>query len=114
MDRLTREAIDERLRVLENVSVAIHRSMEELTRMRSVLPPLPASARASLAATVQPTTGTVDPAPEPSAYARNGAASSARPAEHGSTSHTASGSSDSGSDSLSSQSVSDAEVEVLE
>ena len=38
LDRLTREAIDERLRVLEGVSGAIYRCMEELTRVRSVLP----------------------------------------------------------------------------
>lgn len=39
LDRLTREAIDERLRVLEGVSGAVYRCIEELTRMRSVLPP---------------------------------------------------------------------------
>ncbi|KAI0320765.1 hypothetical protein OF83DRAFT_1052428 [Amylostereum chailletii] len=39
LDRLSREAIDERLRVLEGVSGAITRSIEELTRLRSVLPP---------------------------------------------------------------------------
>ncbi|KAI8975926.1 hypothetical protein BD414DRAFT_446868 [Trametes punicea] len=38
LDRLTREAIDERLRVLEGVSGAIYRCMEELYRVRSVLP----------------------------------------------------------------------------
>ncbi|OJT11121.1 ERAD-associated E3 ubiquitin-protein ligase HRD1 [Trametes pubescens] len=38
LDRLTREAIDERLRVLEGVSGAVYRCMEELTRVRSVLP----------------------------------------------------------------------------
>ncbi|CAL1708229.1 unnamed protein product [Somion occarium] len=38
LDRLTREAIDERLRVLEGVSGAVYRCIEELTRMRSVLP----------------------------------------------------------------------------
>ncbi|KAF8734991.1 hypothetical protein AX14_002953 [Amanita brunnescens Koide BX004] len=38
MDRLTREAIDERLRVLEGVSTAIHRCVDDLMRMRSVLP----------------------------------------------------------------------------
>ena len=38
LDRLTREAIDERLRVLEGVSGVIYWCMEELTRMRSVLP----------------------------------------------------------------------------
>jgi E3 ubiquitin-protein ligase synoviolin len=39
MDHLTREAIDERLRVLEGVSGAVFRCIDELLRMRSVLPP---------------------------------------------------------------------------
>ncbi|VDC03607.1 unnamed protein product [Peniophora sp. CBMAI 1063] len=43
LDRLTREAIDERLRVLENVSTALQRSIDELARVRSVLPPSSAS-----------------------------------------------------------------------
>ncbi|KAF7321441.1 RING-type domain-containing protein [Mycena kentingensis (nom. inval.)] len=38
MDSLTREAIDERLRVLEGVSGAVHRCIDDLMRMRSVLP----------------------------------------------------------------------------
>jgi E3 ubiquitin-protein ligase synoviolin len=38
LDVLTREAIDERLRVLEGVSSTMYRCMEELTRLRSVLP----------------------------------------------------------------------------
>ena len=38
LDRLTRDAIDERLRVLEGVSGAVYRCVEELTRLRSVLP----------------------------------------------------------------------------
>ncbi|KIL68928.1 hypothetical protein M378DRAFT_184790 [Amanita muscaria Koide BX008] len=38
MDRLTREAIDERLRVLEGVSTAINRCVDDLMRMRSALP----------------------------------------------------------------------------
>ena len=38
MDHLTREAIDERLRVLEGVSTAIHRCVDDLMRMRSALP----------------------------------------------------------------------------
>lgn len=38
LDRLTREAIDERLRVLNDVSGTVWRCVEELTRMRSVLP----------------------------------------------------------------------------
>lgn len=38
LDRLTREAIDERLRILEGVSGTVWRCVEELTRLRSVLP----------------------------------------------------------------------------
>jgi len=38
LDGLTREAIDERLRVLESISSTMYRCVEELTRMRSVLP----------------------------------------------------------------------------
>ena len=38
LDVLTRDAIDERLRVLESVSNAMYRCAEELTRLRSVLP----------------------------------------------------------------------------
>ncbi|KAF9006773.1 hypothetical protein BDZ89DRAFT_1079646, partial [Hymenopellis radicata] len=39
MDRVTREAIDERLRVLEGVSGAVYRCIDELMRVRSALPP---------------------------------------------------------------------------
>ena len=38
LDVLTRDAIDERLRVLEGVSNTMYRCVEELTRLRSVLP----------------------------------------------------------------------------
>ncbi|KAG6878551.1 hypothetical protein C0993_004450 [Termitomyces sp. T159_Od127] len=38
MDRLTREAIDERLRVLEGVSSAVYHCIDDLMRMRSALP----------------------------------------------------------------------------
>ncbi|TFY64807.1 hypothetical protein EVJ58_g2375 [Rhodofomes roseus] len=51
LDHVTREAIDERLRVLEGVSGVVYRCIEELTRVRSVLPAPahagPASASAS-------------------------------------------------------------------
>ncbi|KAK7035235.1 E3 ubiquitin-protein ligase hrd1 [Paramarasmius palmivorus] len=47
LDRVTREAIDERLRILERVSMNVHQSMEDLIRMRSVLPPVPTSAASS-------------------------------------------------------------------
>lgn len=71
MDRLTRDAIDERIRVLEGVNGAVYRCLEELLRMRSVLPPLPASSKsnATPAATTAGTTGAADPgaaASEPS------------------------------------------------
>ncbi|KAF5351828.1 hypothetical protein D9756_007401 [Leucocoprinus leucothites] len=38
MDNLTREAIDERLRILESVSGTVHRCVENLLRVRSALP----------------------------------------------------------------------------
>lgn len=38
MDQLTREAIDERLRILENVSGTVYRCVEDLLRLRSTLP----------------------------------------------------------------------------
>jgi E3 ubiquitin-protein ligase synoviolin len=38
MDSVTREAIDERLRVLEGVSGAVYRCIDDLMRMRSALP----------------------------------------------------------------------------
>lgn len=38
MDSLTREAIDERLRILENVSGTVYRCVEDLLRLRSALP----------------------------------------------------------------------------
>ncbi|KAF7362055.1 RING-type domain-containing protein [Mycena venus] len=38
MDTVTREAIDERLRVLEGVSGAVYRCIDDLMRMRSALP----------------------------------------------------------------------------
>lgn len=48
MDTLTREAIDERLRLLENVSSTVHRCIEDLTRVRSVLPASSATGNGSL------------------------------------------------------------------
>lgn len=38
LDTLTREAIDERLRILENISSTVQRCVDDLTRVRSVLP----------------------------------------------------------------------------
>lgn len=40
LDILTRESIDERLRILENVSATIHRCVDDLLRLRSALPVL--------------------------------------------------------------------------
>jgi E3 ubiquitin-protein ligase synoviolin len=48
LDRVTRDAIDERLRVLEGVSTTVYRCIEELTRLRSVLPPREEAALAAL------------------------------------------------------------------
>ncbi|KAI0940486.1 hypothetical protein AcW1_003667 [Taiwanofungus camphoratus] len=47
LDRLTRDAIDERLRVLEGVSGAVYRCIEELTRARSIIPAATAAAAQS-------------------------------------------------------------------
>ena len=55
MDRLTREAIDERLRVLEGISGTVWRCVEELTRMRSVLPRSTTAATASTSTSSPPT-----------------------------------------------------------
>ncbi|KAF8894937.1 hypothetical protein CPB84DRAFT_1782701 [Gymnopilus junonius] len=40
LDRLTRESIDERLRILEGVSANVYRCIDDLMRLRSALPPL--------------------------------------------------------------------------
>jgi len=40
LDMLTRESIDERLRILENVSASMHRCVDDLLRLRSALPVL--------------------------------------------------------------------------
>ncbi|RPD54199.1 hypothetical protein L227DRAFT_556717 [Lentinus tigrinus ALCF2SS1-6] len=58
LDRLTRDAIDERLRVLEGVSGAIYRCMEELTRVRSVLPASSSSSGTGRAAEASTSTST--------------------------------------------------------
>ena len=39
LDRLTRESIDERLRILEGVSSAVYRCIDDLMRLRSAIPP---------------------------------------------------------------------------
>ncbi|KAI0790879.1 hypothetical protein C8Q75DRAFT_865544 [Abortiporus biennis] len=76
LDRVTREAIDERLRVLENVSGAVYRCVEELVRVRSALPPAVTSvatpAHVNVAATAaatavnEPLPALADPLPPPS------------------------------------------------
>ena len=55
LDVLTREAIDERLRVLEGVSSTMHRCIEELTRLRSVLPVAAGPAPLATQTGLQPT-----------------------------------------------------------
>ncbi|TFY70852.1 hypothetical protein EVG20_g2151 [Dentipellis fragilis] len=62
MDRLTRDAIDERLRVLEGVSGAVYRCIEQLTRVRSVLPSLGPQPQTPTQAPSQP----ASPVPVPS------------------------------------------------
>ncbi|KAK7057397.1 RING-type domain-containing protein [Favolaschia claudopus] len=64
MDSVTREAIDERLRVLEGVSSAVYRCIDDLMRMRSALPistaaagPVPGPSHRE----VPPTTGAPTP-----------------------------------------------------
>lgn len=46
MDQTTREAIDQRLKVLEGVSNAVYRCIDDLMRMRSALPPVESSSGA--------------------------------------------------------------------
>ncbi|OCH90258.1 hypothetical protein OBBRIDRAFT_755279 [Obba rivulosa] len=90
LDQLTREAIDERLRVLEGVSGAVYRCIEELTRVRSVLPPAAGTAylqqdrtaaAAAASASARPSStvaapGAVTPSPSTGgSVAQNGAAS---------------------------------------
>jgi len=53
MDRVTREAIDERLRVLEGVSGAVFRCIEDLMRVRSSLP-APTSAPGTIPSPANP------------------------------------------------------------
>ncbi|KAF8972937.1 hypothetical protein BDZ97DRAFT_1900798 [Flammula alnicola] len=67
LDVLTRESIDERLRILEGVSGAVYRCIDDLMRLRSALPPLnvptatattnnpvPASSTAPQASSIEP------------------------------------------------------------
>ena len=52
MEQLTREAIDERLRVLGRVDEVVNMCIDELTRMRSVLPPVESASIASTSGTM--------------------------------------------------------------
>ncbi|KAF9559849.1 hypothetical protein CPC08DRAFT_690536 [Agrocybe pediades] len=55
LDTLTRESIDERLRILEGVSASVYRCIDDLMRLRSALPPVnvPSQTRVSGSANVQ-------------------------------------------------------------
>ncbi|KAK0225722.1 synoviolin 1 isoform b [Armillaria fumosa] len=57
LDRVTREAIDERIRILEGVSGAVYRCIDELIRVRSALPPLPTTTPTPTAPTTDNGTG---------------------------------------------------------
>ncbi|KAA1474329.1 hypothetical protein DENSPDRAFT_866430 [Dentipellis sp. KUC8613] len=84
MDRLTRDAIDERLRVLEGVSGAVYRCIEQLTRVRSVLPssgPQPQTQTPSQPASPVPgpSGSRATPQPGPSASASTAGATGSPP-----------------------------------
>lgn len=68
LDVLTREAIDERLRVLEGVSSAMYRCVEELTRIRSVLPVAAGPAPLATATQVQSQPGQAQPGQGPTMH----------------------------------------------
>lgn len=71
MDRVTREAIDERLRVLEGVSGAVFRCIEDLMRVRSALPaavsPTPTPTTSTSSTTTSPATDAGDQHSAPAA-----------------------------------------------
>ncbi|KAJ7755701.1 hypothetical protein DFH07DRAFT_743121 [Mycena maculata] len=73
MDTVTREAIDERLRVLEGVSGAVYRCIDDLMRMRSALPvstpPNHVPAQSTSSAPPAASTSTPDQASEDTAVA---------------------------------------------
>ena len=73
MDNLTREAIDERLRVLEGVSGAVFRCIDDLMRMRSVLPSSSTPTTAAVPTPPNPTTFPGDwPTPASASMAETG------------------------------------------
>ncbi|KDR75391.1 hypothetical protein GALMADRAFT_227041 [Galerina marginata CBS 339.88] len=73
LDRLTRESIDERLRILEGVSGAAYRCIDDLMRLRSALPPLNISPTPASPIPQQPSSN-----PGPSVEGENGATSTGR------------------------------------
>jgi hypothetical protein len=81
LDTLTREAIDERLRILEDVSGAAHRCAEQLLRVRSVLPAAAAATPQSSAPPAAPDTGEkgkgVDPSERGGSTSQQGSAATA-------------------------------------
>lgn len=70
MDQMTREAIDERLRVLEGVSNTVYQCIDDLMRMRSSLPVLPSQPTA-----VATTPSTTSPEPASAAASTSNLAS---------------------------------------
>ncbi|EIN11941.1 hypothetical protein PUNSTDRAFT_119134 [Punctularia strigosozonata HHB-11173 SS5] len=83
LDRLTREAIDERLRILTDVSGTVWRCVEELTRMRSVLPapsaPRAVPGGAASGKTNSATSSSVSPNPRAQGTSSNPPAAAAVP-----------------------------------
>lgn len=73
LDVLTRDAIDERLRVLEGISSTIYRCVDELTRLRSVLPASTGPAPTSAIARSQPGQGQQGSTTQTAAHESNNA-----------------------------------------
>jgi E3 ubiquitin-protein ligase synoviolin len=65
LDVLTRESIDERLRILEGVSGAVYRCIDDLMRLRSALPPLNIPATNAATSTSASTSATAGPSTAP-------------------------------------------------
>lgn len=64
LDAVTRESIDERLRILEGVSASVYRCIDDLMRLRSALPPVNTTAAPSNNGAVPvPTPSTTIPQP---------------------------------------------------
>ncbi|KAG6862308.1 hypothetical protein C0995_016006 [Termitomyces sp. Mi166 len=90
MDRLTREAIDERLRVLEGVSSAVYRCIDDLIRMRSALP----SPNVTAQATPAPSRSSANPEVSTSGGASTSSRSANGPQREASPASSSSSSSD--------------------